>query len=201
MKNLCHCQDNCSWREGDGQSSIVLTGLDRWSWHSGRCDAELIGGKNIVSVPHHDGLLLDMVNDSIEEDSNITCDEDSNTTCDDDLNTTCDRDSNTTCDEGFKYNMWWGFEYNMWRGFKYNMWRGFQIQHVTRIRIQHVTRTQIQHVTRIRILHVKRIDLLQRRTRVKDDWGTEVYINLSRPRMPMSWRRRNTHMNKLWRFF
>ena len=32
---------------------------------------EIIGGKNIVSVPHHDGLLVDMVNDSIEEDSNM----------------------------------------------------------------------------------------------------------------------------------
>ena len=35
-----------------------------------------------MSVPHRDGLLEDMVNESIEEDSNITCDEDSNTTCD-----------------------------------------------------------------------------------------------------------------------
>ena len=53
-----------------------------------------------MSVPHHDGLLVDMVNDSIEEDSNIlTCDEDSNTTCDEDLNTTCNEDLNTTCEE------------------------------------------------------------------------------------------------------
>ena len=37
----------------------------------GRCDAELIGGKNIVSVPHHDGLLVDMVNDSIEDESSM----------------------------------------------------------------------------------------------------------------------------------
>ena len=57
---------------------------------------------------------------------------------------------------------------------------------MTRIQIQHVTRIRIQHVTRIRILHVKRIDLVQRRTRVKDDEGTEVDINLSRPRMPIS---------------
>ena len=64
-----------------------------------RYNAELIGGKNIVSVPRHDRLLVDMVNDSIEEDSNITCDEDLNTTCDEDLSTTCDEDSNTTCDE------------------------------------------------------------------------------------------------------
>ena len=41
-----------------------------------------------MSVPRHDGLLVDMVIESIEEDSNITCDEDSNTTCDEDLNTT-----------------------------------------------------------------------------------------------------------------
>ena len=44
----------------------------------------LIGGKNSVSVPCHDGLLVDMVNESIEEDSNTTCNEDSNTTCKDD---------------------------------------------------------------------------------------------------------------------
>ena len=47
----------------------------------------------------HGGLLVDMVNESIEEDSNIRCDKDSNTTCDEDSNTTCDKDSNTTCDE------------------------------------------------------------------------------------------------------
>ena len=57
-----------------------------------------------------------------------------------------------------------------------------------------MTRILIQHVTRIRILHVKRIDLVQKRTRVKDDGGTEVDINLSRPRMPMSRRRRKTPM-------
>ena len=32
-----------------------------------------IGGKNILSVPRHDALLVDMVIESIEEDSNITC--------------------------------------------------------------------------------------------------------------------------------
>ena len=43
---------------------------------------------------------MDMVNDSIEEDSNILkCDEDSNTACDEDSNTTCDEDLNTTCDD------------------------------------------------------------------------------------------------------
>ena len=31
-----------------------------------------------MSVPRHDGLLADMVNESIEEDYNITCDEISN---------------------------------------------------------------------------------------------------------------------------
>ena len=38
----------------------------------------LIGGENIVSVPRHDGLLVVMVNESIEEDYNITGDEISN---------------------------------------------------------------------------------------------------------------------------
>ena len=38
----------------------------------------LIGGNNIVSAPHHDGLLVDMVNGRIEEDYNIICDEISN---------------------------------------------------------------------------------------------------------------------------
>ena len=33
---------------------------------------------NSVSVPRHDGLLVDMVNESIEVDSNITCDADLN---------------------------------------------------------------------------------------------------------------------------
>ena len=41
-------------------------------------DETLIGGNNIVSVPGHDRLLVDMVNESIEEDYNITCDEISN---------------------------------------------------------------------------------------------------------------------------
>ena len=35
---------------------------------SGQCDVTLIGGNNIVSVPRHDRLLVDMVNESIEED-------------------------------------------------------------------------------------------------------------------------------------
>ena len=34
-----------------------------------------LGDNNIVSVPHHDRLLVDMVNESIQEDLNITCDE------------------------------------------------------------------------------------------------------------------------------
>ena len=38
----------------------------------------LIVSKNIESVPLHDGLLVDMVNESIEEDSNTTWDEDLN---------------------------------------------------------------------------------------------------------------------------
>ena len=32
----------------------------------------LMGGKNIVSVPCHEGLLVDMVKESIKEDSNYT---------------------------------------------------------------------------------------------------------------------------------
>ena len=58
-------QDDCSWGEGDGHSSNVLAGLDCWIWFSGRCDAALIEGKNIVSVPRHDGFLVDMVNDGL----------------------------------------------------------------------------------------------------------------------------------------
>ena len=38
----------------------------------------LIGDNNIVHVPRHDRLLVDMGNESIEEDLNTTCDEDSN---------------------------------------------------------------------------------------------------------------------------
>ena len=37
----------------------------------------LIGGNNIVSVPRHDALLVDMVNENIEQDLNTTCDEES----------------------------------------------------------------------------------------------------------------------------
>ena len=88
----------------------------------------IMDGKLIVSVPRHDGELVDRVNDNNEEDLdglasdfamrlkednegsetviriyakgfNTTCDEDSNTICDEDSNTTCDEDLNTTCDE------------------------------------------------------------------------------------------------------
>ena len=38
----------------------------------------LIGRNNSVSVPRHDKLLVDMVNERIEKDYNITCDEISN---------------------------------------------------------------------------------------------------------------------------
>ena len=132
MKNICHCQDNCSWGEGYGQSSSVLAGLDSWIWHSGRCDSVLIGDKNIVSVPRHDGLLVDMVNESIQEDLNIACDED------------------------------WGRHVtgihiqHVTRIWIQHVMR-IRIQYMTRIRIQHVTRIRIQHVMRIRILHVTRI--------------------------------------------
>ena len=50
---------------------------------------ELIGDKNIVSVPRHDRLLVDMVNEGIEEDSNTISDKNLNITCDEDLTTTC----------------------------------------------------------------------------------------------------------------
>ena len=43
-----------------------------------------IEDKNIVSVSRHDGLLVDLIKEGIEEDSNTTYDEDSNTTCDND---------------------------------------------------------------------------------------------------------------------
>ena len=75
MKNLCHCQDDCSWGEDDGHSSNVLAGLDCWIWHSGRCDAALIDGNNIMAVP----LLTDFLWKLwLMMDSNITCDEDLN---------------------------------------------------------------------------------------------------------------------------
>ena len=106
----------------------------------------LILSINIVSVPRHDGLLGDMVNESIEEDYNITCDEISN------KHVTKIRIQHVT---------------------------RIQIPHVRRIRIQHVTRIQIQHVMRIRILHVNKIDLVQRRTTVNEDGGSEVKICLS----------------------
>ena len=38
----------------------------------------LIDGNNIVSVPRHDALLVEMVNENIEQDLNTTCDEESN---------------------------------------------------------------------------------------------------------------------------
>ena len=38
--------------------------------NSGRCDAILIGANNIGSVSRHDGLLVDIVNESIEKDYN-----------------------------------------------------------------------------------------------------------------------------------
>ena len=59
----------------------------------------LVGGNTIVYVPRQDGFLVDMVNQSIEEDSNTTCNEDSNTTCDEDSNTTYNEDSNITCED------------------------------------------------------------------------------------------------------
>ena len=56
-------------------------------------------GNMMCLFPSHGGLLVDMVNKSIKEESNTTCGEDTNTACDEDSNTTCDEDSNTTCDE------------------------------------------------------------------------------------------------------
>ena len=79
---------------------VCLMDLTR-SWHSGRCDAALIGGNNIVYVPRHDGLLAYMVNERIEEDSNTICDDDSNKTCHEYLNTTCDEDLKTTCEDSY----------------------------------------------------------------------------------------------------
>ena len=84
-----------------------------------------------------------MVNESIEEDNNITCDEISNKHVTSILiQVTRIRIQHVT---------------------------RIRIQHVRRIRIQHVMRIQIQHVMRIRILHVNTIDMLQRRTAVNED--------------------------------
>ena len=106
-----------------------------------------------MSVPRHDGLLVDMVNESIEGDYNITCDELSN------KHVTRTRIQVTRI--------------------RIQHVTRIRIQHVRRIRIQHVTRIQIQHVMRIRILHVNTIDLVQRRTTVNEDGWSEVNIIIS----------------------
>ena len=174
MKKTFHCQDNYSWWEGDGQSSSVLAGLDCWSWNSGWCDVTLIWDNTILPVPSHDGLLVDMVNESIEEDYNITCDKISN------KHVTRMRIQVTRIRIQYVTRI--------------------RIQHVTRIRIQHVTKIQIQHVMRIRVLHVNKIYLIQRRTTENDDGGSEVDIIISWPRMSVCRRRWKTHL-KFWRFF
>ena len=106
-----------------------------------------------MSVPRHDGLLVDMVNESIEEDYNITCDKISN------KHVTRIRIQVTRI--------------RIQHGTR------IRIQHMRRIRIQNVTRIQIQHVMGIRILHVNKIDLMQRRTIVNEDGGAEVDIIMS----------------------
>ena len=67
-----------------------------------------------MSVPRHDGLLVDMVNESIEEDYNITCDEIPN-------------------------NHVKRIRMHVMRIGMQHVTR-IRIQHVTRVRIQHVTR-------------------------------------------------------------
>ena len=79
-------------------------------------------------VPRNDGLLVDMINESIEQDYNITCDEISN------KHVTRIRIQVTSI--------------------RIQHVTRIRIQHMRRIRIQHVTRIQIQHAMRIRILHV-----------------------------------------------
>ena len=103
-----------------------------------------------MSVPRHDGFLVDMVNEIIEEDYNISCDEISN------KHVTRIRIQVTRNRIQYVTRI--------------------RIQHVTRFRIQHVTRIQIEHVMRIRILHVNKIDWVQRRTTVNGDGGAEVDI-------------------------
>ena len=155
----------------------------------------LIDGKHIVSVTHQDGLFVNRVDDGLDEeidgmaadfamrlkednegsetvikicakgfnttcdeDSNTTCDEDSNTTCDEDLNTTCDEDSNTTCDKD---------------------------SNTTCDEDSNTTCDEDSNTTcgdDSNTIHVKRIDLVQRRTRVKENGGADVDIILSRPK-------------------
>ena len=115
-------------------------------------DGILIEGNNIVSVLRHDGLLVDMVNESIEENYNITCDEISNKLA--------------------RRN-----RIQVTRIQIQHVTR-IRIQHVRKIRI-HVTRIQIQHVMRIRILHVNNINLVRRRTAVNEDGWAEVDIIMS----------------------
>ena len=74
-----------------------------------------------MSVPHHDRLLVDMVNESIEGDYNITCDEISN------KHVTRIRIQHVT-------------------RIRIQHLRRIQIQHVTRIQIQHVMGIRILHV-------------------------------------------------------
>ena len=77
----------------------------------------LIGGNDIVSVPLHDGLLVDIVNERIEEDHNIACDKISN------KHVTIIRIQVTRI--------------------RIQHVTRIRVQHVRRIRIQHVTRIQI----------------------------------------------------------
>ena len=53
--------------------------------------------------------LGDMANETIEDDSNITCDK-----------------IWINMWQGFEYNMWQWFKDSMWCGFEYNMWQGFE---------------------------------------------------------------------------
>ena len=75
-------------------------------------------GKDIVSVTCHDRFLVDMVNESLEDGSNITCDEDSN--------------KHVT-------RIW--IQHVM--RIRIQHVTRISIQHVTRIQIYHVTRIQI----------------------------------------------------------
>ena len=118
-----------------------------------------------MSDLRNDGLLVDMVNESIEEDYNITCGE-----------------------IAIKHVT--RIQIQMTR-IRIQHVTIIRVQHVRRIQIQYVTRIQLQHV--IRILHVNKIDLVQRQTTVNEDGRSEVNIIMSWTMMHVCGRRRKTH--------
>ena len=61
MKNSCHFQDTCI--SGDGNPEVSCLDLTLEAGISGVVMWSLIDGKHNVFVPHHDGLIVDMVDD------------------------------------------------------------------------------------------------------------------------------------------